>query len=128
MGPINDMSLMLNFSKLNGNNYYAQSDNMMSALQMRLLWLIVDGQRPSPPKPPSSPPIDATTKLPVLITSAEHQAQVHLQNKYMQWLESDLATMGLICGAIEFGQCEYIQTATTSKEMWDKLHQLHVMQ
>jgi len=39
----------------------------------------------------------------------------------MQWLESDLATMGLMHGAIEFGQCEHIQTATTSKEMWDKL-------
>jgi len=34
--------------------------------------------------------------------------------------------MGLMCGAIEFGQHEHIQTATTSKEMWDKLCQLHV--
>ena len=55
----------------------------MSALQARLLWLIVDGQRPSPSKPPSSPPIDATTKSPVLVTSAEYQAWVRLQNKYM---------------------------------------------
>jgi len=31
-------------------------------------------------------------------------------------------------GAIEFGQYEHIQTTTTSKEMWDKLHQLHVTQ
>jgi len=100
----------------------------MLALQVRLLWLIIDGQRPSPPKPPSSPPIDATTKSPVLITSAEHQAWVCSQNEYMQWLESDLAAMGLMRGAIEFGQCEYIQTATTSKEMWDKLCQLYVMQ
>ena len=117
MGPISDMSSMLNFPKLNGNNYYVWLDNMMLALQVRLLWLIIDGQRPSPPKPPSSPPIDATTKSPVLVTSAEHQAWVRLQNKYMQWLESDLAAMGLMHGAIEFGQCEHIQTATTSKEM-----------
>jgi len=30
--------------------------------------------------------------------------------------------MGLMHGAIEFGQHEHIQTATTLKEMWDKLH------
>jgi len=78
---------------------------MMLALQVRLLWLIVDGQQPSPPKPPPSPPIDATTKSPVLVTSAKHQAWVHLQNKHMQWLESDLAAMGLMHRAIEFRQC-----------------------
>ena len=48
MGPISNISSILNFPKLNGNNYYAWSDNMMSALQVRLLWLIVDGQQPSP--------------------------------------------------------------------------------
>ena len=100
----------------------------MSALQVRLLWLIIDGQWPSPLKPPSGPPVDATTKLPVPVTSAEHQAWVCLQNEHIQWLESDLAAMGLMCGAIEFGQHEHIQTATTSKEMWDKLRQLHVTQ
>ena len=81
-----------------------------------------------PLKSPSSPLINATTKSPVLVTSTKHQAWVHLQNKYMQWLESDLAAMGLMRGAIEFGQREHIQTATTSKEMWDKLRQLHVTQ
>jgi len=86
MVPLSDMSSMLNFPKLNGNNYYALLDNMMLALQARLLWLIVDGQWPSPPKPPFSPPIDATTKLPVLVTSTKHQVWVHSQNKYMQWL------------------------------------------
>ena len=70
-----------------------------------------------PLKPSSSPLINATTKSPVLVTSTKHQAWVHLQNKYMQWLESDLAAMGLMHGAIEFGQREHIQTATTSKEM-----------
>ena len=46
----------------------------------------------------------------------------------MQWLESDLVAMGLMHGAIEFRQREHIQTTTTSKEMWDKLYQLHVIQ
>jgi len=128
MVPGSNMSSMLNFPKLNGNNYYALLDNIMLALQARLLWLIVDGQQPSPLKPPSSPLVDATTKLPVPITSVEHQAWVHLQNKHIQWLESNLAAIGLMCRAIEFGQWQHIQTATTSKEMWNKLHQLHVMQ
>ena len=42
--------------------------------------------------------------------------------------ESDLAAMGLMHEAIEFGQCEHIQIATTSKEIWDKLCQLHIIQ
>jgi len=33
-----------------------------------------------------------------------------------------------MCEAIEFGQCEHIQIATTSKEMWDKLYQLYITQ
>ena len=121
MVPGSNMSLMLNFPKLNRNNYYAWLDNMILALQVRLLWLIVDSQRPSPLKPPSSPPIDTTTKLPVPITSAEHQAWVCSQNKHIQWLESNLAAIGLMHGAIEFRQRKHIQTTTTSKEMWDKL-------
>ena len=35
----------------------------------------------------------------------------------MQWLESDLATMGLMQEAIEYGQREHVQSATSSKEM-----------
>ena len=46
----------------------------------------------------------------------------------MQWLESDLATMGLMRGAIEYGQREHVQSATSSKEMWDRLRQFHVTQ
>jgi len=44
MVPVGEMYSMLNFSKLNGSNYYVWSDNMMSALQAQLLWLIVNGQ------------------------------------------------------------------------------------
>jgi len=46
----------------------------------------------------------------------------------MQWLESDLATMGLIQGAIKYGQHEHVQSATSSKKMWDYLRQFHVTQ
>jgi len=31
-------------------------------------------------------------------------------------------------GAIEFGQHEHVQSATSLKEMWDRLHQLHITQ
>jgi len=47
---------------------------------------------------------------------------------YIQWLKSYLATMGLMQGAIKFGQHEHIQSATSSKEMWDCLRQLYVTQ
>ena len=36
--------------------------------------------------------------------------------------------MGLMQGAIKFGQHEHVQSATSSKEMWDYLHQLHITQ
>ena len=36
--------------------------------------------------------------------------------------------MGLMRGAIEFGQREHIQDATTSKDMWDGLQTIHVTQ
>ena len=36
--------------------------------------------------------------------------------------------MGPMQGAIEYEQCEHIQTATFSKEMWDRLCHLHVTQ
>ena len=65
MVPVGEMSLMLNFPKLNGSNYHTWSDNMMSALQARLLWLIVNGQRPTPSTPSTNPPIDATSGKPV---------------------------------------------------------------
>ena len=65
MGPIGKMSSMLNFPKLNGSNYHTWSDNMMSALQAQLLWLIVNDQQPTPPTPSTNPPINATSGKPV---------------------------------------------------------------
>jgi len=127
MNPIGEMSSMLSFPKLNGNNYYAWSDNMMSVLQARLLWLIVNGQRPSSSVSPTDPPIDPTSNKPTP-SSDDYKEWVRLQNEYIQWLESDLAAMGLMHGAIEYGQHKHIQSATSSKDMWDCLHQFHVTQ
>ena len=36
--------------------------------------------------------------------------------------------MGLMCGAIEYGQHKHIQSATSSKDIWDHLHQFHITQ
>jgi len=80
---------------------------MMSALQARLLWLIVNGQWPTPLTPSTNPPINATSGKPVL-SSDNYKEWVHLQTKHMQWLESDLAAMGLMQGAIEYGQHEHV--------------------
>ena len=73
------------------------------------------------------PSIDTTSGKPVS-SSNNYKEWVRLQTEYMQWLESDLATMGLIWGAIEYGQREHVQSATSSKEMWDCLCQFHVTQ
>ena len=124
---VGEMSSILNFPKLNGNNYHTWSDNMMSVLQAQLLWLIVNGQRPPPPTPPINPPVDTTTKKPVP-NSDEYKKWARLRNEYIQWLESDLAAMGLMRGAIEFGQREHVQSTTSSKDMWDHLRQIHVTQ
>jgi len=127
MIPIGKMSSMLNFPKLNGSNYHTWSDNIMSTLQAWLLWLIVNGQWPTPPTPSTNPLIDATSGKPVP-SSDDYKEWVRLQTEHMQWLESDLAAMGLMRGAIEYGQREHVQSATSSKEMWDRLHQFHVTQ
>jgi len=39
-----------------------------------------------------------------------------------------MTTMGLMQGAIKFGQCEHIQSATSLKEIWNCFHQLYVTQ
>ena len=67
----------------------------MSALQARLLWLIVNGQRPTPPTLSINPPIDTTSGKPVP-SSNDYKEWVRLRTEHMQWLESDLAAMGLM--------------------------------
>jgi len=41
---------------------------------------------------------------------------------------SKTAAMGLMRGAIEFGQQEHVQDAVFSKDMWDHLYMIHVTQ
>ena len=105
------------FPKLNGRNYYARADNMRAALQAWKLWLLVDSLEECPLIPTPKPPF--TSKgLPYLMPSVE----------YRDWLWSDSAAMGLMKGAIKFGQHEHIANVTTSKEMWDYLHNIHIIQ
>ena len=87
---------MLSFPKLDGNNYYAWANNMMSTLQAQLLWLIVNGQRPPPPKPSADPPVNATINKLLPISSNDYREWIRSWNKYIQWLESDLSAMGLM--------------------------------
>jgi len=84
MVPIGKISSILTFPKLNRNNYYAWADNMMSALQARLLWLVIDGQQPSPPKPSANPPVNVTTNKPLLFSSDNYKKWICLQNMHIQ--------------------------------------------
>jgi len=61
-------------------------------------------------------------------SSDEYREWIRLWNEHIQWLESDLAAMDIMQGAIEFGQREHVQSSTSSKKMWDHLYQLHVTQ
>jgi len=88
--------------------------------KLNYLWLIVNGQQPSPPKSSANSPIDNITNKLLPFSSNDYKKWICLQNEHIQWLESDLATMELIHGAIKYGQQEHIQF-TTSKDMWDCL-------
>jgi len=117
----------LHFPKLNGTNYYVWSDNIKAALQARLLWLFVEGLEDCPPVPPTTYPLDSEDK-PFVTTSAQYRNWITSKKEYLDWLRSDSAVMGLMRGAIKFGQREHIQDATTSKDMWDRLQTIHVTQ
>jgi len=77
MVPISEMSSVLSFPKLNRNNYHAWANNMTSALQAQLLWLIIDGQQPSPKPPANSPVNDITNKL-LPFSSDEYREWIYL--------------------------------------------------
>ena len=83
MVPIGKMSSMLNFPKLDRSNYYTWSDNIMFALQAWLLWLMVNGQQPTPLTPPADPPLNTTFKKSVP-SSDDYKEWVHLWSKHMQ--------------------------------------------
>jgi len=133
MGPLSvytqdSSSETLRFPKLNGSNYHVWSDNMKAALQARLLWLFVEGLEICPSKPSMDPPVDSSTRKPVLVSSAAYKEWIAEKKEYLEWLWSDSAAMGLMRGAIEFGQREHIASASSSKDLWDCLHRTHVTQ
>ena len=84
MVPVGKMSLILTFPKLNRDNYYAWADNMMSVLQARLLWLIINDQQHFSPKPSANPPINATTNKLLPFSSDDYKEWIHLWNKHIQ--------------------------------------------
>ena len=100
---------------------------MKVALQGHLLWLFVEDLEECPPKPSSGPPIDMDNKL-LIPTLLEYKEQTTSKKEYLDWLHSDSAAMGLMRGAIKFGQCEYIIGTSTSKDMWNCLHSIYVTQ
>ena len=100
---------------------------MKVALQARPLWLFIEDLEECPPKPSSNPPIDKDNK-PLLPISLEYKKQTTSKKKYLDWLCSDSAAMGLMQGAIKFGQCEHIIGTSTSKDMQDYLYSIHVTQ
>ena len=133
MGPLSiytrdSSSETLRFPKLNGSNYHVWSDNMKAALQVRLLWLFVKGLEICSSKPSADPPIDSTTQKPMSVSSPDYKAWIAKKKEYLEWLQSDSATMGLIRDAIEFRQREHIMNASFSKDLWDCLHSIHVTQ
>jgi len=133
MGPLSiytqdSSSETLHFPKLNGSNYHVWSDNMKVALQARLLWLFVEGLEICPSKPSVNPPIDSTTQRPMPVSSPDYKAWIAEKKKYLEWLRSDSAAMGLMRDAIEFGQYKHIVNTSFSKDLWDHLHSIHITQ
>jgi len=128
MAPsVESTSETLSFPKLNGTNYHAWSDNMKAALQARLLWLIVTGRRSQPTEPDPNPPVNNEQK-PFTPSSTKYKNWNQSHNDFLSWLESGNVAMGLMHGAMEFSQWEHVANVSTSREMWDRLHKLHIIQ
>ena len=94
----------------------------------RLLWLFVEVLEICPSKPSMDPPVDSVTGKPVLVSSVAYKEWITEKKEYLEWLWSDSAAMGLMQGAIEFGQREHIASASSSKDLWDCLHKIHITQ
>ncbi|KAF9440658.1 hypothetical protein P691DRAFT_610889, partial [Macrolepiota fuliginosa MF-IS2] len=105
------------FPKLNGNNYYAWSENMQAALEARQLWWgFIEYKSPPPSEPSATPP---KSEDDMNQYSPEYTLWEKHWEKYNDWVQKDCSAMGLIKGAIESTQWPHIRTATTSKEMWN---------
>jgi len=62
------------------------------------------------------------------VSFPDYKAWIAEKKEYLEWLQSDSAAMGLMRGTIEFRQCEHIVNASSSKDLWDCLHSIHVTQ
>jgi len=101
---------------------------MKAVLQACLLWLFVEGLEDCPPKPSLTHPLGTDNK-PLITTSPKYKDWIVSKRDYLDWLRSNSAAMGLMRGAIEFGQREHVQDAISfSKDMWDRLYMIHVTQ
>jgi len=89
---------------------------MKAVLQARKLRLLVDSLEECPLIPTPKPPF-ISKGLPYLMSSVEYRDWLKPREDYLDWLWSDSAAMGLMKGAIKFGQHEHIANITTSKEM-----------
>ena len=127
MGPNSEStSETLRFPKLNDRNYHAWADNMKAALQAQKLWLLVDSLEECPPIPTPKPPF-ASEDLPYSTSSVEYRDWWKSREDYLDWLVAS-AAIGLMKGAIKFRQHKHIVNISTSKEMWDPLHNIHITQ
>ena len=107
---LNSSSDAFKFAKLNGTNYPSWVGHMKAALQSKYLWLIITGDE-------SCPPEAAPTA-----SDAEMRA---IRKERLEWMLRDQAAMGNIKGACEESQLPFIETVTTSKEMWEELKKVH---
>ena len=123
MGPALEaninMSDTFHFSKLNGSNYNSWAASMKSALQSHFLWLYVNGEEDMPTVVKSTPPsADKTSK--------DYKSWKEDWEQYKTWLWMDSAAMGLLNGSIDSTQSGHVANLSTSKEIWDTLHQINV--
>ena len=100
---------------------------MKATLQAQKLWLLVDSLEECPPILTSKPPFTSES-LSYSTSLVEYRDWLKSREDYLDWLQSDGAAIGLMKDAIEFGQCGHVANISTSKEMWDHLHNIHITQ
>ena len=123
MGPALEaninMSDTLHFPKLNGSNYNSWATSMKSALQSRFLWLYVNGEEDMSTVVKSTPSsADKTLK--------DYKSWKEDREQYKTQLRMDSVAMGLLNGSIDSTQSGHVANLSTSKEIWDTLHQINV--
>ena len=59
-------------------------------------------------------------------TSKDYKSWKEDREQYKTWLRMDSAVMGLLNGSIDSTQSGHVANLSTSKEIWDTLHQINV--